>query len=352
MSRGGAKLAQSFDNREIQLPKIFSPGEIYAVTDDEWMGVAASYYGLQPVTFGDAAELPAGANVVLFLRHELPNVDIRKRLDRARVLVVSLASFDSALEATLYSQKMTMLTDYDTVREQAAYWADSLRSQDGALVFSGPRVVDGTSQETHLVCELADDLNAQTWLGETIAPGEWISIGTICELALTAPSSKDWHGAFTIDGTAVASGVLVARDARCTEAGDARIRAADKLRAELSAKGPIDLRIENGRLTSARAGGEDFTDALLEVTNPEYALHTLELGIGINQSILPHINWVVNSQLNEGAGNLHLGFGEGITGAHMDFIVERADHEFKLSDVMARRSVTAAVMLGTAVVYC
>jgi hypothetical protein len=341
MSHGEAKLAQSFGNREIQLPKIFPPGEIYAVTDDEWMGVAASYYGLRPVALDDAAALPAGANVVLFLRNELVNVDMRKRLGRARVLVVPLASFDPALEVALYSQKMTMLTDYDMVREQAAYWADSLRSQDGALVFSGPRHADGTGQETHLVCKLADDLHAEAWLGETIALGDWISVGLICEFSLTAPSSKDWLGAFTIDGTAVASGVLVARDARCTEAGDARIRAAEKLRAELSAKGPIDLRIENGRLTSARVAGEDFTDALLEATNPAYALHTLELGIGINQSILPRVNWAVNSQLNEGAGNLHLGFGEGITGAHIDFIVERADHEFMLSDVMAPRSLTA-----------
>jgi hypothetical protein len=329
MSHGDAKLAQSFGNRKNQLPQIFPAGEIYAVTDDEWMGVAASYYGLRPVALDDAAGLPAGANVVLFLRHELVNVDMRKALSHARVLVVPLASFDPSLEVALYSQKLTMLTDYDMVRKQAAYWADSLRSQDGALVWSGLRGADGAGEGTRLVCKLAEDLRAEAWLGETIVPGDWISVGLIAEFSLTAPSSKDWLGAFTIDGTAVASGVLVARDARCTEAGDARIRAAEKLRAELSAKAPIDLRIENGRLVSARAGGEDFTDALLEATNPEYALHTLELGIGINQSILPDVNWAVNSQLNEGAGNLHLGFGEGITGAHIDFIVESADHEFE-----------------------
>lgn len=329
MPPGQAAPVESLLNREGCSPKIFPEGEIYAVTDDEWLGVAASHYGLRPVALSEAAKLPAGANVVLFLRNDLVSVDVRKQFDSSRVLVVPLGSFDPALEVALYTQKMTMLTDYGRLRAQAAYWADALRSQEGALVFSGPRATAGTGQETHLVCTLADSLSAEAWLGETISPGEWISIGLICEFAMTAPSSKDWHGAFTIDGTAVASGVLVARDARCAEAGDARIRGAERLRAELAARGPVELRVENGRLTSARAGGADFTDALLEATNPEYELHVLELGIGINQSILPHVDWAVNSQLNEGAGALHLGFGEGITGAHIDFIVERAEHRFE-----------------------
>jgi hypothetical protein len=35
-----------------------------------------------------------------------------------------------------------------------------------------------------------------------------------------------------------------------------------------------------------------------------------------------------NSQLNEGAGPVHLGFGDGMTGAHMDFVVAECTHRF------------------------
>jgi len=314
------------------LRMLFPPGDIYAVSDDEWMGVAAAYYGLRPVSLADAENLPPGANVALFLRNELVTVEARKKLRHTRVLVVPIAAFDPSLEAALYTQKLVTLTDYNDVRDQIAYWADSLRTKEGALVFSSPLRGDGAGSGTHLACRLAENLRADAWTDSEIGVGDWISIGSICEFSITAPSAKDWYGAFVIDGRAVASGVLVARDARHTEAGDARIRAADRLRDEMTAKGPVDLRIENGILTSARAGGEDFTGKLLEATNPEYGLHVLELGIGTNQSVLPHISWSVNSQLNEGAGPVHIGFGEGLTGAHIDFIVENAEHEFKVLD--------------------
>jgi hypothetical protein len=317
--------------------KLFPSGDIYAVSDDEWMGVAAAYYGLLPVSLDDAANIPPGANVVLFLRSELVSVAARKKLRHTRVLVVPIGSFDSSLEAALYTQKLVTLTDYDDVRDQIAYWADSLRNEQGALLFSSSLRGDGADSGTRLVCRLAENLKAEAWTDSEIGVGDWISVGLICEFSLTAPSAQDWYGAFVIDGRAVASGVLVARDARYTEAGDARIRAAHRLREEMTAKGPVDLRIENGILTSARAGGEDFTRALLEATNPEHGLHVLELGIGTNRSVLPHVKWSVNSQLNEGAGPVHIGFGEGLTGAHIDFVVENAEHEFKVLDVTSAR---------------
>jgi hypothetical protein len=315
--------------------KLFPPGDIYAVSDDEWIGMAAAYYGMRPVSLEDTEKLPVGANVVLFLRNELVSVSARGKLRRQRVLVVPIASFDSSLEVALYTQKLATLTDYGDVQGQIAYWADSLRNKQGALVFSSSPRGDGVDSGTHLVCRLADNLRAEAWTDSKIGVGDWISVGLICEFSLTAPSAQDWYGAFVIDGHAVASGVLVARDARYTEAGDARIRMALRLRDEMTAKAPIDLRIENGILTSANAGGEDFTDALLEATNPVHGLHILELGIGTNQSVLPHVNWSVNSQLNEGAGPVHIGFGEGITGAHIDFIVEHAEHEFKVLDALS-----------------
>lgn len=319
----------------LNVAKIFPPGEIYAVSDDEWMGVAASYYGMLPVSLDDAEKLPLGVNVILFLRNDLVSVDAREKLRRHRVLVVPIASFDSSLEVALYTQRLAMLTDYDDVRRRIGYWADSLRCKQGALVFSDAPHGDAADGGTHLVCRLAENLRAEAWTDSEIGVGDWISVGLICEFSLTAPSATDWYGAFVIDGHAVASGILVARDARYTEAGDARIRAAQRLRDEITAMGPVDLRIENGVLTSARAGGEDFTEALLEVTNPEYELHVLELGIGTNQSILPHVKWSLNSQLNEGAGPVHIGFGEGMTGAHIDFVVERAEHDFTVLDAVS-----------------
>jgi hypothetical protein len=97
----------------------------------------------------------------------------------------------------------------------------------------------------------------------------------------------------------------------------------------MAARAPIVIKFEGGLAVSITAGGEDFTEAVNQATNPEYELHPLELGIGTNLKLLPHVEWHYNSQLNEGAGAVHIGFGEGVTGAHMDFIVAESEHFFE-----------------------
>lgn len=54
-------------------------------------------------------------------------------------------------------------------------------------------------------------------------------------------------------------------------------------------------------------------------------------------NLLPLVDWELNSQLNEGAGTLHLGFGEGMTGAHMDFVVAECEHRFQEGGAEAPR---------------
>jgi hypothetical protein len=145
---------------------------------------------------------------------------------------------------------------------------------------------------------------------------------------MTAPSSSDWCGRFTVNGTMAASGVLVAKDVMCTDKGEARIRQAQELQEQLVARAPIVVHLTDGKVTSIKAGGEDFTEAVRQATNPTYELHALELGLGTNMNLLPQVDWAYNSQMNEGAGAVHVGIGEGITGAHMDFVVAESNHHF------------------------
>ncbi|MFD0686453.1 hypothetical protein [Actinomadura fibrosa] len=308
------------ENPAANLQQIFPAGDVFVVTDDEDLAGYAEERGLRTVRLDRVDDLPDGAAVVLFLCRNLVSREIRRRFRRLRVLLVPVASFDPSPEAAAYTLELTRHTDYRKACDWNRYWVRAISDEPGPLVFEG----SGTSLE----CVLADRLSADAWYGEEIGVGGWISVGSYCEFSLTAPSSSDWHGAFTIDGTAVAAGVLVAKDARVTEAGAARIARAHELRAELAARGPVTLRLDAGVLTTAEAGGEDFTDALREVTNPDYGLHVLELGIGTNMDLLPRVDWTRNSQLNEGAGPVHLGFGEGITGAHVDFIVAESGHRF------------------------
>jgi hypothetical protein len=314
------------------LSQVFPEGEIYAVSDCEWLGIAAAYYGLESVSLADAAKLPPEANVVLLLRNSQVNSDLRKALARARVLVIPISSFDPALEAALYTQRLVTITDYQAASAQGRYWVDNLANHAGSLVFAADDADQAEGDclappRTDLVCSFSDHLSAAAWLEPVLEPGQWVSVGSLCEVSLRTDPHEQPHQ-FSLDGTAVASGVLVARDRHCTPAGDARVRAAAELRGTLVAAAPITLRLDGGVLTEVRAGGQDFTDAVREVTNPDHGLRAIELGLGTNYNVLPEVRWQVNSQLNEGAGPVHLGFGDGVTGPHMDFIVPDAVHRF------------------------
>lgn len=209
--------------------------------------------------------------MVLFLREHLLSREIRKRFRAAKVLFVPISSFDTELESALYTLRLTFLTDYAAAVERTRRWIDDLgrRTEPISFVSKGPCSSGGPG--TNFVCALADDLTLDAWASPTIGAGQWVGVGSYCELAVTGrgPAANRPHP-FTIDGTAVASGVLAARDPRFDDAGDARIRAANDLRRELARRAPIVLRLKGGVLAEARADGEDFTDALREATNPEY----------------------------------------------------------------------------------
>jgi hypothetical protein len=311
------------------LRQVFPEGEIFVVSDDAELNRYAAGLGMRDVPLDGVAGLPDDANVVLLLRGRLVSREIRRLFRRMRVLLVPIASFDPSLPVAEYTLRMVRATDYGAACEWNRYWARSISEQPGALVVEG--------NGTDLTCSLADRLSADAWLDPCIGPGKWVSVASFCEFSITAPSSTDWRGAFDIAGTAVASGLLVARDARVRPEGEERIRRAARLREEITARGPIELHLADGVLTAVRAGGVDYTDAVVDVTNPGYEGHTLELGLGTNMNLLPQVDWELNSQLNEGAGTLHLGFGEGMTGAHMDFVVAECGHRFQEGGAEAPR---------------
>ncbi|MFI0514219.1 hypothetical protein ACH3Y9_29505 [Streptomyces sp. WSLK1-5] len=310
------------------LRQIFPEGEIFAVTDDEELGAEAADLGLTYVPLDVAAGLPEGARVVLLLQHHMISKPIRMFFRRQAVLVVPVASFDGAPDAAAYTLRMTLLTDYQRAASTAACWIDKLREGAEKVLF-GPTRTDGTAPDaTRLVCSLGPALRVDAWPNASIGTGQWVSIGSCCELSITKQPSDVGRDVFSMDGVALASGVLAACDPRVTAAGERRVLAARRLRAEMVALGTIRLSMKDNVLTSVTAGGEDFTERVREVTNPDHGLQALELGIGTNLAVLPEVDWRFNSQLNEGAGVMHIGFGEGITGAHMDFVIPESDHHF------------------------
>ncbi|MDQ4096277.1 MAG: hypothetical protein M3144_00180 [Actinomycetota bacterium] len=285
------------------------------VTDDAKICDVLASEGFASVLWSPDLEVHEGDRILLALCHQLVSRAVRKQFSPASVLVLPIFSFDDDDETILYTLRMVFETDYADACRNNREWIDMLTNKpDGVLQFAG--------DNTDLRCRLHENIRANTSLDLEITKGEWVSVADYCEVSVTAPSQSDWLGAFTIDGCAEAVGVLVAEDSRVTDAGRERIRAAKRLREELVENAPIRLVVKEGVLCEAIVAGRDRSEEISEVVNPHYGLHTLELGLGSNPSIAPLVDWSFNSQLNEGVGKVHLGFGEGITGAHMDFIID------------------------------
>lgn len=273
--------------------------------------------GVDAVIWEPDLAIPDGTHIALVLCHQPITVALRAQFSDAAVLLVPAVSFDPRPEAVMYTLRLLLSTDFAETCRRNQEWIDLLRwNTAGVLRFGGPNI--------DLTCQLHEELSAHTSLDITIGKGEWVSVADYCEVSLTPPSQKNWCGAFTIDGVARATGVLVAEDSRVTAEGAERIVAAKRLRDEFVRLSPIDLTLEGGVLRALTVGGRDRLEEVLEVTNRDHGLHAVELGLGSNTAVAPLVDWTFNSQMNEGAAPIHLGFGEGITGAHMDFVLNDA----------------------------
>lgn len=298
-----------------KLRTLAAGAEVVVVSDDAVLCEHLTRQGVTALPLRPGLNVADGAHVILALCHQLVSRSVRRQFSNAAVLVLPIHSFDDSAEAIIYTMSLAFTTDYEDACRRNRRWVELLRNKpDGVLRFVGPR--------TDLRCRLQERLRVNTSLELVVNPGEWVSIADYCEVSVTAPSQADWLGAFVIDGYAEAVGVLVAEDSRVTPAGQERIRRAKALRRELVREGPVQIVVEGGILRSAIVDGVDRSGEVADVTNPDYSLHTLELGLGSNPSVASQVDWMMNSQLNEGVGQVHLGYGEGITGAHMDFVID------------------------------
>lgn len=292
-----------------------SGGERFTVVTDEPRLVdELARHGLPSIAWTPELTVDEGS-VVVAMCHRMGSKAIRDQFSGARVLALPIYSFDPSLAGVMYTVSLVFATDFVDTTRRNNEWIDLLRTRsDEPLVFKGPG--------TDLHCTLGENVRVDTSLDLEIAPGEWVSVGNYCEVSLTPSATTDWHSSYVMDGVVEAVGVLVAEDSRSSAEARARIEAARALRREMVEHGPVRLELEDGQLRAAMLAGRDLSEAIAEATNPTYDLHATELGLGTNPGIGPLVDWTFNSQLNEGVGMVHIGFGEGISGAHMDFIVD------------------------------
>ena len=262
-------------------------------------------------------------NVVLIAMDEktIPSYKaMNAYFSHSRVLVIPMLSFDSSIDAAIYTMTLLGRSTIETACQMNKQWLTLL------LEHKGPFILRGNGCD--LVCEIDDDvcvLAPKTSV--QLDRGEWTSVGSYFEVAMV-PQPDDFHPAFKVNGILSVPGIAVAHH---------RQMHADLLHLPLKAWSvvqqiqkqnlfPLQIKIENSCIISIVAGDQDLADELEYLSNKRYELTLTEMAFGTNAGIQPEfIDWTKNSQLNEGAIGIHVALGEGLTGAHIDFICPEVD---------------------------
>lgn len=293
----------------------FPPGmPVVFATEDLGFRSWISSLGLEAIAI-DELSVPdhrSPAVVLIPLDYSgLPAPSILARLlSGIRVLWIPLASFDSDYESACYSLSLLFASDLETAVEKNRRLISLLLTAREPLEFEG----GGTAASV----VLDDELRVSSRTRVVLAEGEQTGIGTYCEVALPTEMT-DFAQAYEVGGVFCVEGILVSRHRQMPENNCGEFREARRVVEHLRARLPLLLHVEDNRLVESESLA-DVYETLRRVTNEKYDLLLTELAFGSNEGIRDRVDWRMNAQVNEGCGGIHLGVGDGLTGAHIDFV--------------------------------
>lgn len=238
----------------------------------------------------------------------------------SRVLMIPLLSFDPSMEATIYTFELIALSDFGEAVKANERWLTHLLDPGNLLNLRG--------NNCNLVCEIQEGVYVMRPKTEVaLLPGEWDSIGSYFEVGMVPPPDSFRPG-FIINGVLSVPGVAVAHHRQMNDGLQNLPELAWSLFKDLQEKNnfPVTLEIQDSRIVKALAGKADILSELSNLTNAERELILTEMAFSTNTSLSSkQINWAMNSQMNEGVVGIHVGIGDGLTGAHIDFICPGVD---------------------------
>lgn len=243
----------------------------------------------------------------------------RDRFGESRVLIMPFISFDPRFAATTYTLELLAKAPVTDAVARNRQWLEFLATHAGPITLEG----GGTS----LTCALDDDVTVlRPKVEMELEVGEWESIGSYFEVGMV-PVPEDFRQGirpgYTVDGVLEAAGCAVAHHRHVGEEAKQRSWRAWEVLQDAREQGafPLRVEIERSRVNHVWAGGEDLAPLLGDLSNPNLDRVLCEMAFSTNTAMDPAIiDWTHNSQLNEGAAGVHVAIGEGVTGAHIDFI--------------------------------
>jgi hypothetical protein len=307
---------------ERSLAPVFASPQLLFVTDDPKL---ASWLRIQNVGAFLLDEVGGLSkqrrkNVVLLptQREGLSFFRLERFFKGSRVLIIPLVAFDPSLEAFIYTLELLASSDFAQATKDNARWISILEEGEVQRI-----VFKGRYGELEIALKNRLDLMLPRTQA-SLLPGEWEAIGMFFEIAMIPDNEDFFHPGYVVNGEVEVPGVAVAHHRIMPRQLACLPIKAWQLLGGLIREGrfPLRIKIENSQLKEVcSADGDDFTNQIRELSNPQLELMLVEMAISNNPGLEAYpLDWSVNSVLNEGIRGIHFAVGDGVTGAHIDFI--------------------------------
>jgi len=307
---------------EQALAHVFGSAKPLFVTDSIDIASWLKSHAIGAFLLDEVADLPKHRrkNIVLLptTGNGLSFFKLERLFKSSRVLIVPLVAFDPSFEAAKYTVKLIASSDFAAATKENNRWISVLENSDiKRLVFKGMY-----GELEVILKERLDLMLPRTQAG--LLPGEWEAIGMFFEIAMIPDNEDFFHPGFLVNGEVTVPGVAIAHHRIMPEPLTILPKRAWELLGGLVRDGrfPLSVTIENSQVKQVRSSdGTNLTDEIAELSNPQLELMLVEMAISNNPGLeASELDWSVNSVLNEGARGIHFAVGDGVTGAHIDFI--------------------------------
>jgi hypothetical protein len=271
---------------------------------------AAGWPDVRSVSSIDTWAEPAPSQVVFVCSDPASSHDSRLSsvLFNSHIIYVPLHAFDPSPRAALYTLQRLASADFRGAVKRNRHWVHVLE-RTHTLRFASRHHCNAV-----LTCTPAEDIYVGTLTSTKTAPGDLVPFACFFEVELEG--FRDERRPFQVSGTFHADCVCYA----CSEdfVGDrsSSYVFADRL-LRAAQFGGLDFRVENNFVLSCTdVAGTSLLNDLREAVGG--SLELTEFAIGTNP--FSNIDASVNAQINEGAGGIHIGLGDGDNILHIDFV--------------------------------
>ncbi|MEV0325951.1 hypothetical protein AB0H63_05785 [Micromonospora echinospora] len=307
----GSSLRPAFSGRE---PTFVSDSA--AVVDVlRQHGLTARHYGELPTTDPDLL-LDVVAIPVDFATTP-PGPVIERYFANSAMLVLPVASFCGTERGALYMLGYLANIDLRRCIDGVQFWLGQLETAPRLRLAGG-----GTDVEV----VLGDEVNLMSPKGNVVIQrGEWVSVAQYLEVGLvSSPETQRPH--HDMNGTFVAEGFVVAHHRLYADRVKRTAERTWDYLTDLRARNhhaPIVVEIRDSRPVSLTCGTESVLAEVLTFVDPNKKEYVSEFGFAATTWPTDDVDWTINSQFNEAVGGLHIGLGNGVTGAHIDLVAPK-----------------------------